>query len=201
MSAIVLVGADRVIDVVRQLAEAGTGAAIVLASGFGEAGAEGQRRQQELKEAAGSMRILGPNTIGLVNLTDGITLSASGALEMDEPPDRKHRARLAERRHPGLAAVASGRPRHRLLQACRDRQRGRSRCLGHHRPSAGRRRHLRHRALSRRLCGSRKGSAQSRPGPPAWASRSSRSRSAARKSGARVGGVPYRRARRRRRDL
>jgi acyl-CoA synthetase (NDP forming) len=80
--AIVLVGANRVIDVVRQLAEAGTGAAIVLASGFGEAGPEGQRRQRELKEAAGSMRILGPNTIGLVNLTDGITLSASGALEM-----------------------------------------------------------------------------------------------------------------------
>ncbi|HYI71939.1 MAG TPA: acetate--CoA ligase family protein [Skermanella sp.] len=81
--AIVLVGANRVTDVVRQLAEAGTGAAIVLASGFGEAGEEGQRRQRELKDAAGPMRILGPNTIGLVNLTDGITLSASGALEME----------------------------------------------------------------------------------------------------------------------
>ena len=56
MLAIVLLGADRVIDAVRQLAEAGTGAAIVLASGFGEAGDEGQRRQRELKEAAGSMR-------------------------------------------------------------------------------------------------------------------------------------------------
>ena len=62
--AIVLVGANRVIDVVRQLAEAGTGAAIVLASGFGEAGPEGQRRQRELKDAAGSMRILGPNCSG-----------------------------------------------------------------------------------------------------------------------------------------
>ncbi len=30
------------------------------------------------------MRILGPNTIGLVNLTERITLSASGALDMDE---------------------------------------------------------------------------------------------------------------------
>ena len=70
----------------RELAEAGAGAAIVLASGFGEAGAEGQRRQQALMEAAGSMRLLGPNTIGLVNLTDGIMLSASGALEMEELP-------------------------------------------------------------------------------------------------------------------
>ena len=41
-------------------------------------------RQQELKNAAGSMRLLGPNTIGLVNLTDGIALSASAALQIDE---------------------------------------------------------------------------------------------------------------------
>ena len=32
------------------------------------------------------MRILGPNTIGLVNLTDNIVLSASGALAMDHFP-------------------------------------------------------------------------------------------------------------------
>jgi acyl-CoA synthetase (NDP forming) len=32
------------------------------------------------------MRILGPNTIGLVNITDGIVLSASGALEMEHFP-------------------------------------------------------------------------------------------------------------------
>ena len=32
------------------------------------------------------MRLLGPNTIGLVNLTDHIVLSASGALEMDQFP-------------------------------------------------------------------------------------------------------------------
>jgi acyl-CoA synthetase (NDP forming) len=32
------------------------------------------------------MRILGPNTIGLVNITDQIVLSASGALEMDHFP-------------------------------------------------------------------------------------------------------------------
>lgn len=80
---IVLVGADRVNDAVRQLSEAGTAAAIVLASGFGEAGVEGMRRQQELKQAAGSMRLLGPNTIGLVNLTDSIMLSASGAMDME----------------------------------------------------------------------------------------------------------------------
>ncbi|MEQ9198658.1 MAG: CoA-binding protein, partial [Rhodospirillales bacterium] len=81
---LVLVGANRVIDAVRQLADRGTRAAIILASGFGETGEEGRARQTELMTAAGDMRILGPNTIGLVNLTDGIMLSASGAMEMTE---------------------------------------------------------------------------------------------------------------------
>ncbi len=84
--AIVLLGAERAHVAVKQLAERGCAAAIVLASGYTEVGAEGIRRQQQLKEAAGSMRILGPNTIGLVNLTDRIVLSPSGALEMDAFP-------------------------------------------------------------------------------------------------------------------
>ncbi|WP_042880603.1 acetate--CoA ligase family protein [Cupriavidus necator] len=83
---IVLLGAERAHLAVRDLAARGAGAAIVLASGYTETGAEGARRQAELIEAAGSMRLLGPNTIGLVNLTDNIPLSASGALEMDEFP-------------------------------------------------------------------------------------------------------------------
>jgi acyl-CoA synthetase (NDP forming) len=81
---IVLLGADRAIDAVRDLSKAGAGAAIVLASGFAEAGGEGQRRQQDLIAAAGPMRLLGPNTIGLVNITDKIALSASNALQIDE---------------------------------------------------------------------------------------------------------------------
>jgi len=83
---VVLLGAERAHEAVRALAQRGTSAAIVLASGYAEVGAEGAQRQQQLLEAAGSMRILGPNTIGLVNLTDNITLSASGALEMDTFP-------------------------------------------------------------------------------------------------------------------
>lgn len=83
---IVLLGAERAHLAVRELAARGTAAAIVLASGYTETGTEGARRQQQLVEAAGSMRILGPNTIGLVNLTDNIVLSATGALEMDRFP-------------------------------------------------------------------------------------------------------------------
>ncbi|WP_151637784.1 acetate--CoA ligase family protein [Noviherbaspirillum aerium] len=83
---IVLLGAERAHLAVRDLAARGTAAAIVLASGYTETGEEGMRRQRELIEAAGKMRLLGPNTIGLVNLTDDIVLSASGALEMDHFP-------------------------------------------------------------------------------------------------------------------
>ncbi|WP_233235102.1 acetate--CoA ligase family protein [Bordetella sp. LUAb4] len=83
---IVLLGAERAHVAVRELAQRGTAAAIVLASGYTEVGAEGARRQAELIEAAGDMRLLGPNTIGLVNLTGNIVLSASGALEMDHFP-------------------------------------------------------------------------------------------------------------------
>ncbi|MFZ0837990.1 MAG: CoA-binding protein, partial [Xanthobacteraceae bacterium] len=83
---LVLLGSDRVVEAVRDLARAGTAAAIVLASGFGEAGPDGERRQQELEQAAGRMRLLGPNTIGLVNVTDRIMLSASGAMELAEFP-------------------------------------------------------------------------------------------------------------------
>ncbi|WP_218511174.1 acetate--CoA ligase family protein [Variovorax sp. dw_308] len=83
---IVLLGAERAHQAVSELAARGTAAAIVLASGYTETGEQGARRQQQLIEAAGDMRILGPNTIGLVNLTDNIVLSASGALEMDHFP-------------------------------------------------------------------------------------------------------------------
>lgn len=83
---IVLLGAERAHLAVRDLAARGTAAAIVLASGYTETGEDGARRQRQLMEAAGAMRILGPNTIGLVNLTDKIVLSATGALEMDHFP-------------------------------------------------------------------------------------------------------------------
>ncbi|WP_175838267.1 acetate--CoA ligase family protein [Burkholderia anthina] len=81
---IVLLGAERAHIAVDALAKRGTAAAIVLASGYTETGEAGARRQAQLKEAAGTMRVLGPNTIGIVNLTDRVTLSASGALDTND---------------------------------------------------------------------------------------------------------------------
>ena len=84
--AIIMVGTDKAFSAVKELAALGTPAAIVLTSGFAEHGPEGLKKQEELIAAAGAMRILGPNTIGMVNVTDDIPLSPSSALEMDEFP-------------------------------------------------------------------------------------------------------------------
>ena len=87
--AMVLLGAERAEGAVRELAAKGVKACIVLASGYAETGETGAARQSALLEAASRvdsglppMRLLGPNTIGLVNLTDSIVLSPSGALDM-----------------------------------------------------------------------------------------------------------------------
>lgn len=81
--AMVMLGAARVPDCLAQLAKLGTKYSIVVASGFGETDELGAQRQASINELRGQMRVLGPNTIGLVNVTDRISLSASGALEID----------------------------------------------------------------------------------------------------------------------
>jgi acyl-CoA synthetase (NDP forming) len=82
--AVILVGPELAVPAVESLAARGCGAAIVLAGGFAESGDAGGARQKALTDAAGEMRLLGPNTIGLLNVTDGITLSASGALDVED---------------------------------------------------------------------------------------------------------------------
>jgi acyl-CoA synthetase (NDP forming) len=83
---IVLVGPDRAEQALRDLAAKGCRAAIVLAGGYGETGEDGIAKQAALRAACGPMRLLGPNTIGLVNLADRIVLSATGALEFEDLP-------------------------------------------------------------------------------------------------------------------
>lgn len=61
---------------VRACGGRGVGSAIVLAVGFGEAGPEGAQLEAELAEAgrAAHVRVIGPNTSGLLNLPSGINL-------------------------------------------------------------------------------------------------------------------------------
>ena len=85
-AAIVLLDVARTQSAIKDLALRGASATIVFNGGYGETGPEGASRQRRLLEAAGSMRILGPNTIGLINVTDRIALSASTALEDELQP-------------------------------------------------------------------------------------------------------------------
>jgi acetate---CoA ligase (ADP-forming) len=72
--ACVVVGAGRVVEVLRAVACRGIPAAIVIASGFAEAGEEGAERSAAVRDLARAhgLTILGPNTAGMVNIAGGI---------------------------------------------------------------------------------------------------------------------------------
>lgn len=86
--AVVAVPAERVVAAVGALGERGVPAAIVLSSGFAEVGPAGARLEQELVEVARrtGIRIVGPNTIGIVNAEGRASLTFSQALEATVRP-------------------------------------------------------------------------------------------------------------------
>lgn len=77
--AVIAVPAAQVLDVVQQCAEAQVGALMVVSAGFAEQGAEGQARQDALLRTARSagMRVLGPNSFGMINTDPAVRLNAS----------------------------------------------------------------------------------------------------------------------------
>jgi acetyltransferase len=84
--AILAVGADSVVEVVRQCAAAGIGAGIAWAGGFAEVGGEGIERQRALVDVCRQtgFKLCGPNCIGVVNTRLPMTASfASSLLEID----------------------------------------------------------------------------------------------------------------------
>lgn len=85
--AIVIVAGDAAVQAVRDCARLGVAAAIVIASGFGEAGAEGRRQQDEMVRAAraAGMRLVGPNSQGLANFGSGAIASFS-TMFIEVPP-------------------------------------------------------------------------------------------------------------------
>jgi len=62
------------IEIVRELSALGAGGAVCYASGFAELGDAGIDLQNELREAAGGMAVVGPNCHGFVNYLDGVAL-------------------------------------------------------------------------------------------------------------------------------
>lgn len=74
--AFLMVPGPAVLDAMRDVAEAGVKAAVVLSSGFAELGAEGREAQRELASLCRrhEMVVLGPNALGFVNVIDRIAL-------------------------------------------------------------------------------------------------------------------------------
>jgi acyl-CoA synthetase (NDP forming) len=72
----VLLGAEKVLPTLDSVTEIGARAAWVLASGFAEAGPEGEARQAELTRFAEETGLLvcGPNCIGVANLVDKVAM-------------------------------------------------------------------------------------------------------------------------------
>src|SRR5690606_15604074 len=81
--AFVMVPAARAGDAIRDAAAAGVRAVMVLSSGYAETGPEGRARQDELVALAEELGItmLGPNVLGLTNVTAGIP-----AMALSDPP-------------------------------------------------------------------------------------------------------------------
>jgi acyl-CoA synthetase (NDP forming) len=82
--AIVAVPANSAIDVVQDLALRGTAGAIVFSSGFAETGNEGAAAQRRMVTAAGAhgMRVIGPNSIGVLNTHNGFYGTFMSGLDM-----------------------------------------------------------------------------------------------------------------------
>ena len=62
------------IEAMAALSARGTGGAVAYASGFAEAGPEGEALQRQLVDASGGMPFLGPNCYGCINYLDGLPL-------------------------------------------------------------------------------------------------------------------------------
>jgi acyl-CoA synthetase (NDP forming) len=86
--AIVLAPAKHVAGAVLEAGRRGTRAAIVCSSGFGEAGPEGVELEQQLMTAAaeGGVAVLGPNSLGLVDLNHSLAATFTTGLLLDIEP-------------------------------------------------------------------------------------------------------------------
>lgn len=86
--AVIAVPAADVLQIVDECADAGVKAVVVASEGFAEAGPEGERLQRELLARARGygMRVLGPNSFGLINNDPEVSLDASLAAPEHLPP-------------------------------------------------------------------------------------------------------------------
>lgn len=80
--ALIMVRTESVVGAVKDCIAAGVPCATVLAGGFAEAGEAGQQLERELRDLAkGQIRLVGPNSLGIINTHASMALSANEVLE------------------------------------------------------------------------------------------------------------------------
>jgi acyl-CoA synthetase (NDP forming) len=86
--AYVVTPTDGVIEAVQECARIGVPVVTVLANGFGEAGADGEAREAALREicAGTGIRIVGPSSLGVVDLRHKTFLTANAAFDEKDLP-------------------------------------------------------------------------------------------------------------------
>lgn len=77
-AALIALSPERSIEAVSALASIGAAGAVCMAAGFAELGASGADLQQQLREAAGDLAVIGPNCMGVLNLFDGAAIWGAG---------------------------------------------------------------------------------------------------------------------------
>lgn len=87
--AIVAVPGQKAVDAVYRCADLGVKAAIIIAAGFSETGEEGRAIQDEMarRAAEAGLRLIGPNSQGLANFSNGAIASFSTMFIEVEPQD------------------------------------------------------------------------------------------------------------------
>ena len=105
--AILVIPADQTVGVVKECGKAGVKALLVLSSGFAEAGEEGVRAPGEAASsecARAGMRVVGPNSFGLINNDPEVRLNATLASVI---PQRGRLGLFAQSGALGVAVLAS----------------------------------------------------------------------------------------------
>ena len=86
--AYILSPTETVVAAVEACGRAGVSVVTILASGFGEAGEEGAKRERQLRDvvARTGVRIVGPSSLGVVNVHARLTLTANAAFAEPDLP-------------------------------------------------------------------------------------------------------------------
>jgi len=104
---------EAAVEAIEECGRLGVTVATVLADGFAEAGPAGEAREARLRDvvARTGLRIVGPSSLGVVNLRDGVMLTANAAFDEKDLPV----GRIFAASHSGTmigALLSRGKARH-----------------------------------------------------------------------------------------